>query len=141
MIDTSLCFSLPRSVFSEHSLTKQHLELPFPAVQMKALKCYAINSLKSWLTVAKVINSPEIINVSFRLCCLGTGQKGVSLHHKMTPENIYFMLNLNIDSTTRENRKNKKRIQKINPCHRTACVRPNCLLVASRSVLECWPSL
>jgi hypothetical protein len=27
----------------------------------------------------------------------------VSLHHKMTPENIYFMLNLNIDSTTREN--------------------------------------
>jgi hypothetical protein len=72
---------------------------------MKALKCYAINSLKSWLTVAKAINSSEIKNVSFRLYCLGAGQKGVSLHHKMTPDNIYFMLNLSIDHTTRENRK------------------------------------
>jgi len=79
---------------------------------MKALKRYAINSLKSWLTVAKVINSPEIINFSFRLYCLGAGQKGVSLHHKMTPENIYFMLNLNIDPTTRENRKKKNALRK-----------------------------
>jgi hypothetical protein len=36
-------------------------------------------------------------------------RKGVSLHHKMTPENIYFMLNLSIDSTTREKRKNALR--------------------------------
>jgi hypothetical protein len=72
-------------------------------------KRHAINTLKSWSRVAKVINSPEIINVSFRLYCLGTGQKGVSLHHKMTPENIYFKLNLNIDSTTREKRKNALR--------------------------------